>query len=344
MTPDRRESEEGGEWPTTLDSEGPAWGTDRESPLVLVALGGNAISPPDAEGTAAEQRETLDRTAEQVADVMAAGYKVVLTHGNGPQVGALLLQQEEGSPPAQPLDVCGAMSQGQIGYMLSQALDRELDDRGVDVPVATILTQTLVDPSDPAFENPTKPIGPHVDEQRAEAMRDAGMNVERVRESGDRQYRRVVASPAPEGVVEEPSIRHLVDRGDLVVCGGGGGVPVSDGGNLTGQDAVVDKDRLAQVLADQLHADALLILTDVEGVYRDFDSPDQRLVERATTAEMRSLLDDGAFPAGSMKPKVEAACQFVEGSSRRTRRAYITSIDAAAAALPAGAGTLITAE
>jgi carbamate kinase len=310
----------------------------------MIALGGNALSPPDSPGSFADQMATVRKTAARIADVMAAGYKVVLTHGNGPQVGALLLQQETGTPPAQPLEVCGAMSQGQIGYMLSQALTRELHQRGADVPVAAVLTQTLVDPDDPAFEEPTKPIGPHVDADRAGEMRAAGMAVRKVRDTGDRDYRRVVASPEPRGVVEDVPIRHLVDRGDLVVCGGGGGVPVTDGEELTGHDAVVDKDRLAQVLAHRLHADALLVLTDVDGVYRDFGTPEQRRIERITTTELRDLHDAGTFPPGSMGPKVEAVCKFVDAPSRRSRRAYVAAIDDALAALESGAGTVVTAE
>jgi carbamate kinase len=175
-------------------------------------------------------------------------------------------------------------------------------------------------------------------------MQAAGMAVEKVRDTGDRDFRRVVPSPDPKGVVEELPIRHLVDRGDLVVCGGGGGVPVTDGEDLTGRDAVVDKDRLARVLAHRLHADELLVLTDVDGVYRDFGTPAQRRIERITAAEMRELLASGAFPPGSMGPKVEATCEFVEGPARRDRRAYVTSIDNALAALESDAGTVITAD
>lgn len=324
-----------------LDVEPPEfWGTPRKKPLTIVALGGNAISPADAEGTFAEQMAAVEDTAKRIVDVMKAGYKVVLTHGNGPQVGALLLQQEQGEPPAQPLEICGAMSQGQIGYMLAQQMQRQLEQRWKHVPVATILTQTVVDPDDPAFENPTKPVGPYVDADRAEAMREAGMTVQQVRDTGDRDYRRIVPSPEPLGIVEEVPVKRLIDKRDLVICGGGGGVPVGrERGEIDGYDAVVDKDLLANVVGQRLNADTLLILTDVDGVYRDYGTDDESFIEEATAAEMRDLLDAGAFPAGSMGPKVDAACRFVTAESRRDREAIITSLEDTEAALEGDAGT-----
>jgi carbamate kinase len=318
------------------------WGTPREKPLCVIALGGNALKPPDSRGTFEEQMAAVDRTAEQIVSVMKAGYKVVLTHGNGPQVGSLLLQQEQGEPPSQPLEVCGAMTQGQIGYMLSQQMYRHLEREWRHVPVACLLTQSIIDPDDPAFEEPTKPIGPFVDEARAGEMRDAGMTVKQVRETGDRDYRRVVPSPVPRGIVEEVPVKRLIDRRDLVICGGGGGVPVSrDRGEIEGYDAVVDKDYLTQVIGHTLDANYLVILTDVDGVYVDFGTPDERPLGEVTADELRGFQAEGQFPEGSMGPKVEAACRFVEGDSRRERKAVITSLDNALDGLEGGEGTMV---
>lgn len=326
-----------------LDVEPPRfWGTPREKPLCVVALGGNAIKPPDAEGTFAEQMDAVERTAAQVVELMKAGYKVVLTHGNGPQVGSLLLQQEQGEPPAQPLEACGAMSQGWIGYMLCQQMYRQLERRWKHVPVATILTQTVIDPEDPALENPTKPVGPFVDAAKAEEMRAADMTVRKVRDTGDADYRRVVPSPEPKGIVEAVPVKRLIDQRDLVICGGGGGVPVArHRGEIDGYDAVVDKDRLTQVIGHVLDADNLVVLTDTDGAYVDFGTPDERRIDVASAAEMRTHLDDDRFPEGSMGPKVAAACEFVEGESERERRAVIASLDSAVAALESGDGTTV---
>lgn len=319
------------------------WGTPREKPLCMIALGGNAIKPPDTEGTFDEQMAALERTAGQIVDVMKAGYKVVLTHGNGPQVGSLLLQQEQGVPPAQPLEICGAMSQGQIGYMLTQQMSRQLEQRWKHVPVACLLTQTVIDPDDPKLDNPTKPVGPYVGEERAEAMRQQGLTVTKVRDTGDSDYRRVVPSPEPKGIVEEVSVKRLIDQRDLVICGGGGGVPVSrDQGEIDGYEAVIDKDRLTQTIGHVLDANTLLILTDADGVYLDYGTDDARRIEEIAADDLRDHLADGEFPEGSMGPKVEAACRFVNGESRRERRAIIASLDNAVSALEDGNGTIIT--
>ncbi len=239
-----------------LDVEPPEfWGTPRKKPLTMIALGGNAISPADSDGTYDAQREAVAGTAEQIVDVMKAGYKVVLTHGNGPQVGALLNQQEQGEPPAQPLEICGAMSQGQIGYMLAQQMQIQLERRWKHVPVACLLTQTIVDADDPAFDEPTKPVGPYLDAARAEELREAGATVKAVRDHDETPYRRVVPSPEPLGIVEEVPVKRLIDQRDLVICGGGGGVPViRRAGEIEGLDAVVDKDLLAAQIAHTLNA------------------------------------------------------------------------------------------
>jgi len=327
-----------------LDVKAPEFwgGTPRERPLSIIALGGNAIDPPDSEGTFEEQMSAVERTAERVVDVMKAGYKVVLTHGNGPQVGSLLLQQEQADPPGQPLEVCGAMSQGQIGYMLTQQMYRTLEQKWKHVPVACLLTQSIIDPDDPAFENPTKPIGPYVDADRAREMEADGMTVRQVRETGEADYRRVVPSPEPVGIVEEVPVKRLVDRRDLVICGGGGGVPVArERGEIRGYDAVVDKDLLSQVIGQTLDADNLVILTEADGVYLDYGTPDERRLEEVTAEQLRTHKEAGQFPEGSMGPKVEAAIRFVRGASRRERTAIIASLDDALAALDGEAGTTI---
>ena len=329
-----------------LDVEAPSfWGTPREKPLTVIALGGNAISPGDAAGTFEAQLAEVDATAKQLVDVMKAGYKVVLTHGNGPQVGALLLQQEQGEPPAQPLSVCGAMSQGQIGYMLAQRMQAQLERRWKHVPVACLLTQTIVAADDPAFDDPTKPIGPYLDADRAEALRAAGATVKRVRDHDERPYRRVVPSPEPLGIVEEVPVKRLIDQRDLVICGGGGGVPVTrKAGRIEGHDAVVDKDLLAAQLAQVLNADYLLVLTDVDAIYRDYGTEAAERIAEIGASELRGLLEAGEFPEGSMGPKVTAACRFVEGQSRRERTAIVASLDDAQAALEGAVGTRVVAD
>lgn len=324
-----------------LDVEAPEfWESPREKPLVVMALGGNAIDPPDSDGTYEAQKAAIDETAAQIVEVMKAGYKVVLTHGNGPQVGSLLLQQEQGDPPAQPLSVCGAMTQGQIGYMLSQQMYEQLERRWKHVPVACLITQTVIDPNDPALENPTKPIGPFVDAERAEEMRAEGMDVEKVRETGDRDFRRVVPSPEPQGIVEEVPVKRLIDQRDLVICGGGGGVPVArEPGSISGHDAVVDKDLLTQVIGHALDANYLMILTDVDGVYRNFGTEDEEFIDEIDADSLREHIEAGEFPAGSMGPKVDALVRFLDGESERERRGIITSLSNAVDALESGVGT-----
>lgn len=329
-----------------LDVEAPEfWESPRRKPLCVIALGGNAIDPPDSDGTYEEQMAAIERTAKQIVDVMKAGYKVVLTHGNGPQVGSLLLQQEQADLPPQPLSVCGAMTQGQIGYMLSQQMYEQLEQRWKHVPVACLITQTIIDPNDPAFDDPTKPIGPFVDETRAEEMREEGMAVKQVRETGDRDYRRVVPSPEPQGIVEEVPVKRLIDQRDLVICGGGGGVPVDrKRGSITGHDAVIDKDLLTQVIGDALDANYLMVLTDVDGVYRNFGDPDEEFIDEIDASTLREDLEAGEFPAGSMGPKVEALIRFVEGETERTRRGIITSLSNAVDALESDAGTHVVSD
>jgi carbamate kinase len=305
-------------------------GTDR----IVVALGGNTLLGEHGARTFDDQRDAIARTAREIATVVRAGHDVVLTHGNGPQVGDLLLQQERvGETPQVPLDVLVAETQAQIGYLLQQALDNELADSPECI---TVVTQVLVDADDPAFQEPTKPIGPSYTE--AEAA-ETSFETRRV-STGDRPYRRVVPSPEPVEVVEGGEISRLVERGSLVITAGGGGVPVVRDDGLRGVEAVVDKDRTARLLASDLGTDTLVFLTDVEFAYVNYDTPDQRPLRRASPEEVRAHLDADEFGRGSMHPKMEAAVRFVE---RGGERAVVTPPEQLVDALAGETGTQILA-
>ena len=299
----------------------------------VVALGGNAILTGD--GGAEQQRAVIEETARTVADAVRAGYEVVVTHGNGPQVGARMLQQESApETPQMPLDVLVAETQAQIGYVLQQALRNATDARAT-----TLVTQVVVDSEDSAFENPTKPVGPWY---TAEEARDKPFETREVGE-GERPYRRVVPSPKPREVVEADEVTTLVGEDVLVVCGGGGGVPVvREGGDdndihLRGVEAVVDKDRTSRLVAEHVGAELLVFLTDVDGAYVDFGGDDERLLERVKPDEMRSHLEAGEFGEGTMRPKVEAMLGFV--GSREEAEAVITTPERLEEALEGEAGT-----
>jgi carbamate kinase len=308
---------------------------------LVVALGGNAIQQAGERGTAAEQFANVSRAMASVAELADRGYRVVLTHGNGPQVGTILLQQAVAERvqgvPAMPMDVAGAMSQGQIGYMMQQCLQNELRRRGRLWPVATIITQTVVDPADPAFSNPTKPIGPFYTAEEAGRLRAQGFQV--VEEAG-KGYRRVVPSPLPAAITEIYAIRALVNSGTLVICTGGGGVPVmrDEQGRLHGVEAVIDKDLASSLLAQKLDADRLLILTDVEQVYINFRKPNQQALGRLSVQEAKRYIAEGHFASGSMGPKMKAAVAFVEAGGQQ---AIITHLHSAVAALEGRTGTII---
>jgi carbamate kinase len=279
---------------------------DGDGELVVVALGGNTLLGEHGPWTIDEQRAAIEEAARHVVGAIRAGYRVVLTHGNGPQVGNLLLQQENApDTPQLPLDVLVAETQAQIGYLLQQALDNEL---ATETDFVTVVTQVVVDPSDPAFERPTKPVGPFYTEADA---RERPFETRRVT-SGDRPYRRVVPSPAPTAIVEADEIQRLVDRGDRVVCAGGGGVPVIREGCLRGVEAVVDKDSASRLLAAEIGATSLVILTDVDHAYVNYGEPDERPLREVDPDELRRHLDRGEFGEGSMRPKVEACLRFVE--------------------------------
>ena len=305
--------------------------TDR-APLTVVALGGNALLARGAKLEAATQARAARRAAHLLGSV-SSSHRLVVTHGNGPQVGLLALMSDAYSAVAPyPLDVLDAETEGQIGYVLELELDNAVDHQ----PTAALITRVLVDAADPAFGAPTKFIGPVYREEDARRLADArGWTV---KPDGAR-WRRVVASPEPREIVHLPAIRNLLEAGFLLVCAGGGGIPVVDDGSggHRGVEAVIDKDLCSALLADQLGADVLALVTDVDGVYTDFGSPGQRRLRTATPEGLRSL----EFPAGSMAPKVEAVCRFVEGD--RGRRAAIGSLDDIGSVLDGLAGTQVAA-
>ncbi|MBC7339610.1 MAG: carbamate kinase [Firmicutes bacterium] len=307
--------------------------------LVVIALGGNAILQPGQRGTAEEQLENVRATCRQVVTLLEEGYRIVLTHGNGPQVGNIIIQnQATDAVPAMPMDICGAESQGLIGYMMQHSLHNELVRRGMDGwPVASVVTQTVVSADDPAFRKPTKPVGPFYDEEYARRKIEAG---ETWVEDAGRGWRKVVPSPDPVEIVELEVIRQLARDHAIVICTGGGGIPVvrEPDGSLRGVEAVIDKDLGGQRLATGLGADLFMILTDVARVALDYGKPTQRFLSRLTVAEARALQKEGHFRPGSMGPKVEACCRFVEAGGKG---AIIGSLMEALDALAGRAGTWI---
>lgn len=308
-------------------------------PLALVALGGNAIVSL-APGTVRGGLDVdLAPSAAALAALVARGFDLVVTHGNGPQVGDLLLATVPGQAPA-PLDVLDAETQGSLGYLLQQALGNALRERRLLRPVATLVTQVVVDAADPAFQSPTKPVGPFLSKEQADRLRrEKGWAL--VEDAG-RGYRRVVPSPEPIEIVEGPAVKALVAAGVIVVAAGGGGIPVvrERDGRLRGAEAVIDKDRASALLARLLGVDLLLILTGVPHVLLDFRGPAERPAPRLSAAEARARLAAGEFPPGSMGPKVEAAAGFVEATGRK---AVITSPERALAAVDGTAGTAFEA-
>jgi len=305
----------------------------------LIAIGGNSLIRAGEKGTIAEQLANTRRTARAIVGLIQDGFSLVLTHGNGPQVGAALLRAERASDQVygQSLDVCDATTQGEIGYLLQQSLQNEIGAAGLDVPVITVLSQAVVSADDPAMRHPTKPIGPFY--SRASAEERARVHGWQIVEDAARGYRRVVPSPEPTEIVEEPVIRLLLRHGVLVIALGGGGIPVvrtPDG--LRGIEAVIDKDRASALLAARLRVDAFIISTDADRVYLDYRRPTQRAIGRATAAEMAGYLAAGQFPAGNMGPKVESAIRFLEEGGREV---IITSSEHLRAAARGEAGTRI---
>jgi len=303
----------------------------------VIAVGGNAILAEGEQGTYEQQLANLASLAAVVSDLVRDGHRVVLTHGNGPQVGNLAIQQEEGAGlvPPQPLFVLGAMTQGQVGHLITAALGGGRTAR--ECPVATIVTHALVDLSDPAFSQPTKPIGPFYVRQEAERL--ARERHWHVTEDAGRGWRRVVPSPEPQGFLEVDAIRALVDAGFIVVASGGGGIPVARvGAGIRGVDAVIDKDLSAHRLASAVGADILVLLTGVDHVWLGFGGPRQRAVDAMTVDEAEKHLANGEFPPGSMGPKVTAAIRFVRSGGER---AVITSPSRVREALAGRDGTSV---
>ena len=309
---------------------------------IVVALGGNALQRQGEASSQAQQR-VADETIAQLLPLIQAGHRVAIVHGNGPQVGNIVLHEEAintEAVPSLPLEDSGAMSQGLIGFWLQQAIHDALATRGVhDKYAASIVTQTVVDQADPAFQNPTKPIGPFYSEEEAKKVQaERGYTV---REDSGRGWRRVVPSPKPQEIVEAPVIKALVDAGVLVVSTGGGGIPVlrDASGQLSGVAAVIDKDFGAAKLADTLGADTLLILTSVDAAKVNFGQPTEQALGEVSSEELQQHIDAGQFAAGSMLPKTQAALSFVAGASGRT--AIITSLEKTADAINGAAGTRI---
>jgi carbamate kinase len=312
------------------------------SRTALIAVGGNSLIRVGQRGTIDEQLANAHATARKITQLVADGWRVVITHGNGPQVGAALLRSERASGETyrQPLDVCVATTQSEIGYMLQRGLECELRRAGFYLPVITILTQVRVDPDDPAFNNPTKPIGPFYTQKVAEEkIRLFGWSMV---EDAARGYRRVVPSPQPLEVLEMEVIRQILELGIIVIALGGGGIPVIVGedNSVTGVEAVIDKDRASALLASGLGVDCLIISTDVDQVYLNYKQPGQRGIKRATADLMEHYLKDHQFAAGSMGPKIEAATRFIRNGGRDV---FITSSDQLIEAIHGKAGTHITA-
>ncbi len=303
---------------------------------LLVALGGNALIRKGQQGTIEQQFDNLRVPVRQIAR-LSQDYRVIVTHGNGPQVGNLLLMQEACRDlPRLPLEILVAQTEGQIGYMIESTLDEELMALGVEFqPLVSLITYVVVDQHDPAFDNPTKPIGPGYSEEQARRLPYPTVKTAK-------GYRRVVASPEPVTVVEKREIKKLIDMDFIVICCGGGGIPVIRRGRaFNGVDAVIDKDLASVRLAGEVGVDIFLIATDVPGVMLDFGTPRQRLVPRMSVSESRRYEKQGHFPPGSMLPKIEAARRFVRTAGRR---ALITSVDAITDAIAGKAGTEFTAD
>jgi len=333
---------------------------------LVVAIGGNAILRDGQKGTAQEQLANLEEACEAISGLVRPGTDIVLTHGNGPQVGNILVQNEAAREqvPALPLDVCGAQSQGSLGYLIQQTLARTLRKKGVERDVVSLVTQAMVDPDDLAFQKPSKPVGPYYGEEQARKLSaEKGWKMREIREkeAGEKRFRRVVASPRPLKIVEAAIIRKMMRQGTIVVAAGGGGIPVviAAGGGFRGVEAVIDKDLASAALARDVRADTLMILTDVEKVFVDYRRPGQRPVDRMTVAQARVFQDEGQFPPGSMGPKIEAAVAFLSdrrersldsflpaGASypRQRRKVIITSLRTAAAAAAGATGTVVVPE
>ena len=315
--------------------------TSQPSKLIVVALGGNAILKAHQIGIVEEQLENIRITWEQLLKMIMKGHKIIIAHGNGPQIGNLLIQQEEAhsTVPAMPMDVCGAMSQGQIGYMLEQVLHNLLLANGIHRDILTVITQVMVNSEDPAFKNPTKPVGPFYDAETKERYeREKNYIIKEVKPGNSHPYRRVVPSPNPLRILEAKALKRLVDAGIIIIAAGGGGIPVTmdSKGNYHGVNAVVDKDLAGEKLAEAVIADLLLVLTDVEKVFLNFGKPTQIALDLVQLEKAKVYQKEGHFSPGSMGPKVEACVRFLEFGGKE---AIITSFDKASSALEGTTGT-----
>jgi carbamate kinase len=310
-------------------------------PIALVAMGGHAFMQKGESGTIQEHERNADRITELLLTLIERGYNLIVTHGNGPQVGNLLLQHEQarGDVPAMPLDVLVAMTEGSLGYILQQSMLNQLRRRDIPKYVVTVVTQVIVDAKDPAFQDFNKPIGPFLAKEEAEHRRDEwGWQIRQ--DAAGRGWRRLVPSPKPQKVIQRHMIRDAANAGHIVIAGGGGGVPITvkDDGDYEGVEAVVDKDLTSSVLACDVKAELLIILTAEPQVYTDFNTPEQRALSAVTLDEIRKIHAEGHFPPGSMGPKIEAAIHFLEQGGRRT---LITDPDSLPRAMEGSAGTHI---
>ncbi|HHY28870.1 MAG TPA: carbamate kinase, partial [Desulfitobacterium dehalogenans] len=310
-----------------------------EKKTAVVAFGGNALLPETQEGTFEEQQANADAAAESIIGISRNGYDVILVHGNGPQVGQVLVQNEESSEkvPMQPLDACVAATQGTIGYILTTALRRTAKRLDVDVDTVTVLTNVAVSPADPAFENPTKPIGSFMSAERAREMeKTKGW---KIIEDAGRGYRRVVPSPKPLRIMESKAIRELAQAGNIVIACGGGGIPVARvNDEFVGLEAVIDKDLASSLLAEEIGADLYIVLTGVSQVAINFGKPNMKLLDRITVSEAEKYMAEGHFPPGSMGPKIAAALKFIKSSGKEV---LITSAEKLEDALKGQSGTYI---
>ena len=308
---------------------------------ILIALGGNALLKKAEKGTANEQLSHINETCKHLIEIINKGYILAVTHGNGPQVGTILLKNELTSKfyPPMSLDICGAESQGMIGYMIQRSMDNIVKQEGKHFPVATIFTQVLVDKNDPAFKKPTKPIGPYYTKKESKELIN-NRNWKMV-EQGKKGFRRVVPSPKPISIIEAEAIKPLVDQEVMVIACGGGGVPVIQhkDGKLEGVEAVIDKDLTAALFAKLISAEILLILTDEEFVSLNFGKPNEEKLRNLKIIDAKKHLKNGQFPIGSMGPKIQSAINFIESGGKK---AIITSLEKASIAIEGNSGTVIT--
>ena len=311
-----------------------------EKKTLVIAIGGNAILKEGQRGTPEEQYENVRSCVGPIVDLYYQGYRIVLVHGNGPQVGNILLQAESAAETVAPqtIDLCGAQTQGQIGYMIQRAVHNAFLEKNVPGKITSVVTQVVVDPADPAFQEPTKPIGPFYTQERARQLQKE--HPEAVfKEDAGRGWRRVVASPKPLRIIEKGSVNALLEQGHIVVTGGGGGIPIAvEGNEYTGVEAVVDKDLVSAIIARDVQAYQLVILTGVDQVFVDFGKPTQRPIPRMSAAQARAYMEEGQFPAGSMKPKIEAALGYLDQGGSQV---LITSIEKLQEALEGKSGTVI---